>query len=92
MVTDESGLYKNLDTEYMHAFVTHSKKKYGRGIIHTNTVEGSTAYLRRVCRACINIVAASIYTAIPLNLIFVIPTANRAVQMTWNGRMPLLLA
>ena len=40
VVTDESGVYKNLDTEYMHAFVTHSKKQWGRGIIHTNTVEG----------------------------------------------------
>ena len=40
VITDESGVYRDLDTEYMHAFVTHSKGQYGRGTIHTNTVEG----------------------------------------------------
>ena len=40
VITDESGLYYDLDEEYLHAFVNHGRKEYGRGIIHTNTIEG----------------------------------------------------
>ena len=50
VVTDEYGVYQNLDTEYMHAFVTHSKGEYGRGIIHTNTVEGYYSVFKKGMR------------------------------------------
>lgn len=40
VITDDSGVYRELDEEYSHAFVVHSKGQYGRGEIHTNTVEG----------------------------------------------------
>lgn len=47
VVTDESGVYKDLDKEYMHAFVNHSRKEYGRGEITTNTVEGFYSIFKR---------------------------------------------
>lgn len=50
VITDESGVYRDLDTEYMHAFVTHSKGQYGRGIIHTNTVEGYYSVFKKGMR------------------------------------------
>ena len=50
VITDESGVYRDLDTEYMHAFVTHSKGQYGRGTIHTNTVEGYYSVFKKGMR------------------------------------------
>jgi len=50
VITDESGLYGNLDSEYMHAFVNHGRKEYGRGIIHTNTIEGYFSIFKRGMR------------------------------------------
>lgn len=47
VITDDSGIYKNLDTEYMHAFVVHSKGEYARGEITTNTVEGYFSIFKR---------------------------------------------
>lgn len=47
VVTDDAGYYRNLDKEYMHAFVNHSAGQYGRGIIHTNTIEGYYSIFKR---------------------------------------------
>lgn len=47
VVTDDSRLYGQLDREYMHAFVRHSHGEYGRGIIHTNTIEGYFSIFKR---------------------------------------------
>ncbi|CAA2141034.1 IS1595 family transposase [Hyphomicrobium sp. ghe19] len=47
VVTDDAGYYRNLDKEYMHAFVNHSAGQYGRGIIHTNTIEGYFSIFKR---------------------------------------------
>ena len=47
VVTDDAGHYRNMDKEYLHAFVVHSKGQYGRGEIHTNTVEGYYSIFKR---------------------------------------------
>jgi len=50
VITDDAGIYHDLDTEYTHAFVRHSHGEYGRGIIHTNTVEGYYSIFKRGMR------------------------------------------
>ena len=50
VVTDGSGLYYDLDEEYTHAFVDHSKGQWGRGEIHTNTIEGFFSIFKRGMR------------------------------------------
>lgn len=47
VITDDSGIYRDLDKEYVHAFVVHSKKEWGRGEIHTNTIEGFYSIFKR---------------------------------------------
>lgn len=47
VVTDDAGHYRNLDKEFEHAFVNHSAGQYGRGEIHTNTVEGYYSIFKR---------------------------------------------
>lgn len=47
VVTDDAGYYRDLDREYLHAFVNHSKGQYGRGEITTNTVEGFFSIFKR---------------------------------------------
>ena len=47
VITDDSGVYRDLDKEYLHAFVVHSKKQWGRGEIHTNTIEGFYSIFKR---------------------------------------------
>lgn len=47
VITDESSIYKRLDEEYTHAYVVHSKKQWGRGEIHTNTIEGFYSIFKR---------------------------------------------
>jgi len=47
VITDDSGIYRNLRKEYDHAFVVHSKKQWGRGEIHSNTVEGFYSIFKR---------------------------------------------
>ena len=47
VVTDDAAYYRNLDKEYMHAFVVHSEGQYGRGVIHTNTIEGYFSIFKR---------------------------------------------
>ena len=50
VVTDDAGHYRNLDKEYLHAFVNHSAGQYGRGEIHTNTIEGYYSIFKRGMR------------------------------------------
>jgi transposase-like protein len=47
VVTDDAGFYRNLDKEFMHACVNHSAGQYGRGEIHTNTIEGYYSIFKR---------------------------------------------
>ena len=47
VVTDDAGFYRNLDKEFMHAYVNHSAGQYGRGEIHTNTIEGFYSIFKR---------------------------------------------
>lgn len=50
VITDDSGLYWDMDEEYEHAFVRHTKGEYGRGPIHTNTIEGYFSIFKRGMR------------------------------------------
>ena len=46
--TDEDGQYKRLSTDFAgHDFVSHSACEYGRGEIHTNTIEGFFSIFKR---------------------------------------------
>ena len=48
VMTDEYNAYKNLEKlGYKHGFVKHSMKQFGKGEIHTNTVEGFFSILKR---------------------------------------------
>lgn len=47
VITDDSSIYNRLHEEYIHAFVVHSKKQWGRGEIHTNTIEGFYSIFKR---------------------------------------------
>lgn len=39
VITDELKAYKILKNNYTHNSISHSKKEYARGHIHTNTIE-----------------------------------------------------
>ena len=46
--TDEAGQYRNLSRDFDgHDFVRHGKGEYGRGEVHTNTVEGFYSIFKR---------------------------------------------
>lgn len=47
VITDDSSLYRELDREYAHAFVPHNQGVWGRGEIHTNTIEGFFSIFKR---------------------------------------------
>lgn len=48
VMTDDARHYQNLGREFAsHASVNHSAKEYGRGPIHTNTVEGFYSVFKR---------------------------------------------
>lgn len=47
VVTDDAAFYRNLDKDYLHAFVNHSAYQWGRGEIHTNTIEGYFSIFKR---------------------------------------------
>jgi transposase-like protein len=48
VMTDEAGQYAQLGKHFAeHDFTTHSKGEYGRGDIHTNTVEGYYSVFKR---------------------------------------------
>jgi transposase-like protein len=46
--TDEAGQYRNLSKEFAdHDFTRHGQGEYGRGKVHTNTVEGFYSIFKR---------------------------------------------
>jgi transposase-like protein len=48
VATDEAGAFRGLREEgYRHGTVNHSAKEYVRGPVHTNTIEGFWAWLKR---------------------------------------------
>jgi transposase-like protein len=51
VMTDEAGQYKFLDRSFArHDYVSHGRGEYGRGEIHTNTVEGAFSIFKRGMR------------------------------------------
>ena len=47
VMTDEAPQYKYLNRNFPHEFVSHGKGEYGRGPIHTNTIEGYFSIFKR---------------------------------------------
>jgi transposase-like protein len=48
VMTDEGSWYRGLDKDFAsHSVINHSRKEYGRGIVTTNTVEGSFSIFKR---------------------------------------------
>jgi len=48
VMTDEAGQYAHLNKHFAeHQFVTHGTGEYGRGDVHTNTVEGFYSVFKR---------------------------------------------
>lgn len=48
IVTDEAGQYRYLKQDFAgHEYVSHGKGEYGRGPIHTNTIEGYFSIFKR---------------------------------------------
>jgi len=48
LMTDEGGQYRYIGPDYAsHQTVTHSKKEYVRGNVHTNTIEGFFSIFKR---------------------------------------------
>jgi transposase len=46
--SDQAQVYKTLKRlGYLHASVNHSRGEYGRGLVHTNTIEGFWGQLKR---------------------------------------------
>jgi hypothetical protein len=46
--TDEAGQYRDLKDDFSdHDFTRHSQGEYGRGEVHTNTVEGFYSVFKR---------------------------------------------
>ena len=51
LVTDEAPIYKGIGWNFAdHGVVNHSKGEYGRGIVHTNTIEGFFSIFKRGMR------------------------------------------
>jgi len=47
IISDEWKAYRKLKEFYKHEKVNHSRKEYVRGDVHTNTIEGFWAILKR---------------------------------------------
>jgi transposase-like protein len=45
--TDEAAAYKSMYMHHRHDFVSHGAGEYGRGNIHTNTIEGYFSVFKR---------------------------------------------
>jgi ISXO2-like transposase domain len=50
--TDEGRWYRGIGEQFAsHATLNHSRKEYGRGEVHTNTVEGYFSVFKRGMRS-----------------------------------------
>jgi len=47
IITDEAGQYRYLHRDFPHDFVRHGQGEWGRGPIHTNTIEGFFSIFKR---------------------------------------------
>lgn len=47
VITDEAGQYRYLNRAFPHELLSHSKGEYGRGPIHTNTIDGYFSIFKR---------------------------------------------
>lgn len=48
VMTDEAGQYRNLGNSFAgHDFISHGAGEYGRGEVHTNTIEGYVSIFKR---------------------------------------------
>ncbi len=47
VMTDEAGQYRYLHHDFEHDFVRHGQGEYGRGPVHTNTIEGYFSIFKR---------------------------------------------
>ena len=48
LMTDELGVYRNLDDFFARGVINHGKRQYVDGEIHTNSIEGAWAHLRKL--------------------------------------------
>jgi transposase-like protein len=47
IMTDEWGAYNSLHKDYKHSRIKHKSGQYVDGVVHTNSIEGCWALLRR---------------------------------------------
>lgn len=47
VMTDSYPVYKGLNINFIHSTVNHEKGEFGRGSVHTNTIEGFFSLLKR---------------------------------------------
>lgn len=47
VMTDEAGQYRYLRRDFAHEFVRYGQGEYGRGEVHTNTIEGFFSLFKR---------------------------------------------
>jgi transposase-like protein len=85
VVTDDAGYYYHMDREYEHAFVVHSEGQYGRGDIHTNTIEGFFSIFKRGMKGVYQTAQRSICTATLPSSISVTATARCSVLKIRNA-------
>ncbi len=87
-MTDEAGQYTHLYNDFAnHEYVNHGAGEYGRGTVHTNTLEGYYSIFRaRYDRASINIAASIILHRYVASSISVIRTASNLALMM--GHVP----
>jgi len=45
--TDEAAIYNQMSRTHSHEYVRHGAKEWGRGEVHTNTVEGYFSIFKR---------------------------------------------
>jgi transposase-like protein len=50
IMTDDAGHYRALGQWYRHDVIRHEQKEYGRGEVHTNTIEGFFSIFKRGMR------------------------------------------